>query len=60
MEEWENPFTMYRVTPAPPRERDLQRYIDRYHAEKDKKYFAWFLQYDERPINGKVTEIVRS
>ncbi len=60
MEEWENPFTMYRVTPAPPRERDLQRYIDRYLAEKDKKYFDWFLHYYERTINEKVTEIVRN
>lgn len=60
MEEWENPFTMYRITPAPPRESDLQRYIDRYLAEKDKKYFDWFLHYYERTINEKVTEIVRN
>lgn len=59
MEEWEDEFTMYRITPAPPRESDLQRYIDRYLAEKDKKYFGWFLHYYERIINEKAMGIVQ-
>lgn len=59
MKEWEDELSMYRLTPAPPRENDLQRYIDRYFAEKDRKYFDWFLHYYERTVNEKVMGIVR-
>lgn len=59
MKEWEDEFSMYRITPAPPRESDLQRYIDRYLAEKDKKYFDWFLHYFERIVNEKAMGIVQ-
>lgn len=57
--EWEEELHRYQLTPAPPRERDLQRYIDRYFAENDEMYFKWFLHYYERTINEKVMAVVR-
>lgn len=59
MEEWEESLSMYRITPVPPRENDLQRHINRYLTEKDKTYFEWFLRYYERIINEKVMGIVQ-
>lgn len=57
--EWEQEFSIYRITPVPPRENDLQNYIVRYLDEKDKKYFDWFLHYYERTVNEKVTAVMR-
>ena len=53
MKEWEKELYSYRLTPAPPKMR-LQEYIERYLAEKDDKYFSWYLPYNEKYINEKV------
>ena len=44
---------MFMLNPAPPRADDLQEYIDRYFAEMDDKYIAWFLHYYEAELNTK-------
>lgn len=59
MVELEEALQMYRLTPAPPKENDLQVYIDRYLAENDSKYLAWFLHYYERTVNEKAMSIAR-
>ena len=59
MEDLEEALQMYRLTPAPPKENDLQVYIDRYLAENDSKYLAWFLHYYERTVNEKAMRIAR-
>lgn len=59
MKEWEKELEIYRLTPAPPKENDLQKYILNYIAEKDDKYIAWFLHYYEKTINDKVFSIVQ-
>lgn len=46
---WEH--GMYELSPAPP-QMEWQEYIDLYFAEKDSKYFTWFLHYYERIINS--------
>ena len=38
MKEWEKELYIYRLTPAPPKETDLQKYISNYRAQKDDKY----------------------
>lgn len=40
MKVWEKELEIYRLTPAPPKENDLQKYILNYLAEKDDKYIA--------------------
>ena len=59
MKEWEKDFEIYSLTPAPPRENDLQNYILRYLAEKDDKYISWFLHYYERTVNEKAMAAVQ-
>ena len=59
MKEWEKDFEIYRLTPAPPWENDLQSYILRYLAEKDDKYISWFLHYYERTVNEKAMAAVQ-
>lgn len=59
MKEWEKELEIYRLTPAPPKENDLQKYILNYLAEKDDKYIAWFLHYYEKTINDKAFSIVQ-
>lgn len=59
MKEWEKELEIYRLTPAPPKESDLQRYILNYLAEKDDKYSSWFLHYYEKTINDKAFSIVQ-
>ena len=59
MKEWEKELEIYRLTPAPPKENDLQKYILNYIAEKDDKYIAWFLHYYEKTINDKAFSIVQ-
>lgn len=59
MKEWEKELEIYRLTPAPPKENDIQRYILNYFAEKDDKYIAWFLHYYEKTINDKAFSIVQ-
>ena len=59
MKEWEKELYIYRLTPAPPKETDLQKYISNYHAQKDDKYISWFLHYYERTLNEKAMAIVQ-
>lgn len=59
MKEWEKELEIYRLTPTPPKENDLQKYILNYLAEKDDKYIAWFLHHYEKTINDKVFSIVQ-
>ena len=59
MKEWEKELHRYRLTPAPPKENDLQKYILRYFSERDDKYISWFLHYYERTVNDKVMSIVQ-
>lgn len=59
MKEWEKELYRYRLTPAPPKENDLQKYILHYFSEKDDKYIAWFLHYYERTVNDKTMVFVQ-
>ena len=59
MKEWEKELYIYRLTPAPPKENDLQKYILNYLAEKNDKYISWFLHYYERTLNEKAMAIVQ-
>lgn len=59
MKEWEKELQIYRLTPAPPKENDLQKYILNYLAEKDDKYISWFLHYYERTVNEKAMSTVQ-
>ena len=59
MKEWEKELVIYRLTPAPPKENDLQKYILNYLAQKDDKYISWFLHYYERTLNEKAMAIVQ-
>ena len=59
MKEWEKELHIYRLTPAPPKENDLQKYILYYLAEKEDKYISWFLHYYERTVNEKAMAIVQ-
>ena len=59
MKEWEKELHIYRLTPAPPKENDLQKYISNYLARKDDKYISWFLHYYERTLNEKAMAIVQ-
>ena len=59
MKEWEKELYIYRLTSAPPKETDLQKYISNYLAQKDDKYISWFLHYYERTLNEKARAIVQ-
>ena len=59
MKEWEKELVIYRLTPAPPKENDLQKYILNYFAQKEDKYISWFLHYYERTLNEKSMAIVQ-
>ena len=59
MKEWEKELYIYRLTPAPPKENDLQKYILNHLAEKNDKYISWFLHYYERTLNEKAMAIVQ-
>ncbi len=59
MKEWEKELYIYRLTPAPPKEYDLQKYILNYLTQRDDKYISWFLHYYERTLNEKSMAIVQ-
>ena len=59
MKEWEKELYIYRLTPAPPKETDLQKYISNHLAQKEDKYISWFLHYYERTLNEKAMAIVQ-
>ena len=58
MKEWEKELYSYQLTPAPPK-MPPQEYIEKYLAEKDEKYFSWYLHYNEKYINEKVKGYVQ-
>ena len=59
MKEWEKELHIYCLTPAPPKENDLQKYISNHLAQKDDRYISWFLHYYERTLNEKAMAIVQ-
>ena len=59
MKEWEKELIIYRLTPVPPKENDLQKYILNYLTQKEDKYISWFLHYYERTLNEKAMAIVQ-
>lgn len=58
MKEWEKELYGYQLKPAPPK-MPPQEYIEKYLAEKDEKYFSWYLHYNEKYINEKVKGYVQ-
>lgn len=57
---WRDDLYIYRKgVPTPPEKKDIQEYIDLYCAEKDDKYFSWFLYCYEETLNERVREIVQ-
>ncbi|MBS6440390.1 MAG: hypothetical protein KH365_06840 [Clostridiales bacterium] len=58
MRAWEKELYNYQLTPAPPK-MPAQEYIKKYLAEKDEKYFSWYLHYNEKFINEKVKGCVQ-
>ena len=58
MKAWEKELYNYQLTPAPPK-LPAQEYIEKYLAEKDEKYFSWYLHYNEKYINEKVKGCVQ-
>ena len=59
MKEWEKELYIYRLTPAPPKENDLQKDISNHLAQKEDKYISWFLHYYERTLNEKAIAVVQ-
>ena len=59
MKEWQKELYILRLNPAPPRKDDFQEYIELYFAEKDEKYFAWFLHYYEPILNTLAMGLVQ-
>ena len=58
MRAWEKELYSYQLKPAPPK-MSPQEYIERYLAEKDDKYFSWYLHYNEKYINEKAKGYVQ-
>ena len=58
-DDWKQDLYRYRLTPAPPKKDDFQDYIDLYFAEKDEKYFSWFLHYYEPTLNTQMMTAVQ-
>ena len=58
-DDWKEDIYRYRLTPAPPKKDDFQEYIALYFAEKDEKYFTWFLHYYEPTLNTQMMTAVQ-
>ena len=58
MNDWEKDLHIYRLDPAPPKYENYQEYFERYFAEKDETYLAWFLHYYEKELNTKARGFV--
>ena len=56
---WKDDLYLYRLTPAPPRKDNFQEYMDLYFAERDEKYFDWFLHYYEPILNTRAMNTVQ-
>lgn len=58
MNDWEKDLHIYRLDPAPPKYENYQEYFDKYFAENDDTYLAWFLHYYEKELNTKARGFV--
>ena len=58
MNDWEKDLKIYRLEQAPPKYENYQEYFDRYFAENDETYLAWFLHYYEKELNTKARGFV--
>ena len=58
MNDWEKDLHIYRLDPAPPKYENYQEYFERYFAENDETYLAWFLHYYEKELNTKARGFV--
>lgn len=58
MKDWERDLKMYHLIPDPPRYENYQEYFDKYFAENDETYLAWFLHYYEKELNTKARGFV--
>ena len=58
MNDWEKDLKIYRLEQAPPKYENYQEYFERYFAEKDETYLAWFLHYYEKELNTKARGFV--
>ena len=58
MNDWEKDLKIYRLEQAPPKYENYQEYFERYFAENDETYLAWFLHYYEKELNTKARGFV--
>lgn len=58
MKKWEEDLYMFHCATAPKERKSLQEYIELYLAEKDEKYFDYFLHFYEPKINEKIYNYV--
>ncbi len=58
MNDWEKDLKIYRLEQAPPKYENYQEYFERYFAEHDETYLAWFLHYYEKELNTKARGFV--
>ena len=58
MNDWEKDLKIYRLEQAPPKYENYQEYFERYFAENDETYLAWFLHYYEKELNTKTRGFV--
>ena len=58
MNDWEKDLKIYRLEQTPPKYENYQEYFERYFAEKDETYLAWFLHYYEKELNTKARGFV--
>ena len=58
MNDWKKDLKIYRLEQAPPKYENYQEYFERYFAEHDETYLAWFLHYYEKELNTKARGFV--
>ena len=58
MNDWEKDLKIYRLEQAPPKYKNYQEYFEKYFAEHDETYLAWFLHYYEKELNTKARGFV--
>ena len=58
MNDWEKDLKIYRLEQAPPKYENYQEYFEKYFAEHDETYLAWFLHYYEKELNTKARGFV--
>ena len=58
MNDSEKDLQIYRLEQAPPKYENYQEYFERYFAEDDETYLAWFLHYYEKELNTKARGFV--